>query len=143
MKVKYLHYAETMQESCLRLMGKKLLVSLAMEGKFSSEGLQAINDEDDILMAIARELVTEKGIGERAVAVWATLQKKQEDILGTRVKEDREIVAEQGVAEVPLVEPSSTQISQWPALGLAMESSRPRSSRRSTTATPDGQLTLF
>jgi hypothetical protein len=59
-KVKYLHYAETMQESCLRLMGKKLLVSLAMEGKFSSEGLQAINDEDDILMAMARELVTEK-----------------------------------------------------------------------------------
>ena len=47
-KVKYLHYAETMQESCLRLMGKKLLVSLAMEGKFSSEGLQAINEEDDI-----------------------------------------------------------------------------------------------
>jgi len=35
---------------------KKLLVSLAMEGKFSSEGLQAINDEDDILMAMAREL---------------------------------------------------------------------------------------
>jgi len=33
-------------------MGKKLLVSLAMEGKFSSEGLQGINDEDDILMAI-------------------------------------------------------------------------------------------
>jgi hypothetical protein len=31
-------------------MGKKLLVSLAMEGKFSSEGLQAINEEDDILM---------------------------------------------------------------------------------------------
>jgi hypothetical protein len=68
-KVKFLHYAETMQESCLRLMGKKLLVSLAMEGKFSSEGLQAINDEDDILMAMARELVTEKGIGERADAV--------------------------------------------------------------------------
>ncbi|MGC2299074.1 MAG: DEAD/DEAH box helicase, partial [Acidobacteriaceae bacterium] len=75
-KVKFLHYAQTMQETCLRLMGKKLLVSLAMEGKFSSEGLQSINDEDDILMAMARELVTEKGIGERADAVWATLQKK-------------------------------------------------------------------
>ena len=72
-KVKFLHYAETMQESCLRLMGKKLLVSLAMEGKFSSEGLQAINEEDDILMAMARELVTEKGIGERADAVWSAL----------------------------------------------------------------------
>jgi len=34
-----------------------------------SEGLQAINEEDDILMAMARELVTEKGIGERADAV--------------------------------------------------------------------------
>ncbi|HTG62004.1 MAG TPA: hypothetical protein VMG63_21690 [Terriglobia bacterium] len=35
-KVKFLHYDETMQESCLRLMGKKLLVSMAMEGKFSA-----------------------------------------------------------------------------------------------------------
>ena len=79
-EVKFLHYADTMQESCLRLMGKKLLVSLAMEGKFSSEGLQAINEEDDILMAMARELVTEKGIGERADAVWSALQKKQEEV---------------------------------------------------------------
>jgi len=39
--VKYLAYANTAQESCLRLMGRKLLVSLAMEGKFSNEGLQA------------------------------------------------------------------------------------------------------
>src|SRR5260370_19024453 len=100
-KVKFLHYAETMQESCLRVMGKKLLVALAMEGKFSSEGLQGINDEDDILMAMARELVTEKGIGERADAVWATLQKQQEDILGTRAKEDSDAVAE--------IEPGSTQ----------------------------------
>jgi hypothetical protein len=60
-------------------MGKKLLVSLAMEGKFSSEGLQAINEEDDILMAMARELVTEKGIGERADAVWSALQKRQDE----------------------------------------------------------------
>jgi len=104
-KVKCLHYAETMQESCLRLMGKKLLVSLAMEGKFSSEGLQAINDEDDILMAMARELVTEKGIGERADAVWATLQKQQEDILGTRAKEDSEAVAEQDATAIQLIEP--------------------------------------
>jgi len=68
-----------MQETCLRLMGKKLLVSLAMEGKFSSEGLQAINDEDDILMAMARELVTEKGIGERADAVWSLLVGRNND----------------------------------------------------------------
>ena len=141
-KVKFLHYAETMQESCLRLMGKKLLVSLAMEGKFSSEGLQAINDEDDILMSMARELVTEKGIGERADAVWATLQKQQEDILGTRAKEDSEAVAEQTVVEIPLIETTSAQVDQWSVLNPPIESSRPRSSRRLTTP-PDGQLTLF
>ena len=46
-------------------MGKKLLVSLAMEGKFANQGLQALDDDDDILTAMARELVTEKGVGEK------------------------------------------------------------------------------
>ena len=32
MRVKYMAYAGAIQENCLRLMGKKLLVSLAMEG---------------------------------------------------------------------------------------------------------------
>src|SRR5467141_2242938 len=142
-KVKFLHYAETMQESCLRLMGKKLLVSLAMEGKFSSEGLQSINDEDDILMAMARELVTEKGIGERADSVWATLQKKQEEVLGTRAKEDSEAVAEQSVAAIQLIEPCSIQVDQWSALKSPLESPSRRSPRRSISAKPDKQLTLF
>jgi helicase-like protein len=142
-KVKYLHYAETMQESCLRLMGKKLLVSLAMEGKFSSEGLQAINDEDDILMAMARELVTEKGIGERADAVWATLQKQQEDILVPRAKEDSEAVAEQTAAAIQLIEPGSTQVDQWSAPKSPLESPGRRNSPPSTWAMPGEQLTLF
>jgi len=142
-KVKYLHYAETMQESCLRLMGKKLLVSLAMEGKFSSEGLQAINDEDDILMAMARELVTEKGIGERADAVWATLQKQQEDILLPRAKEDSEAVTEQPAAAIQLIEPGSTQVDKWSAPESPMESPSRRNSPPSTSAMPGEQLTLF
>src|SRR5712664_3074546 len=140
-KVKFLHYAETMQESCLRLMGKNLLVSLAMEGKFSSEGLQAINEEDDILMAMARELVTEKGIGERADAIWAALQNKQEDTLGMRATEELEAEADQTVSAIPLIETTSAQVDQWSVLNPAMELSRPRSSRRSTTAKRDEQLT--
>jgi len=56
-EVKFFAYAGTMQEVCLRLMGKKLLVALAMEGKFASEGLQAIDGDDDMLTAMARELV--------------------------------------------------------------------------------------
>ena len=37
-----------------------------MEGKFTSEGLQAIDGDDDMLTAMARELVENKGIGESA-----------------------------------------------------------------------------
>ena len=73
-EVKFFAYSGTMQEVCLRLMGKKLLVALAMEGKFASEGLQAIDGDDDMLTAMARELVENKGIGESADSVWKNLQ---------------------------------------------------------------------
>ncbi len=82
MKVKFLAYAGTMQENCLRLMGKKLLVSLAMEGKFANQGLQALDDDDDILTAMARELVTEKGVGEKADALWREIQQQHTRLLG-------------------------------------------------------------
>jgi len=90
-------------------------------------------------MAMARELVTEKGIGERADAVWATLQKKQEDMLGTRAKEDSEAVAEQSVAAIRLIEPGPTQVDQWSALKLPLGSP----GRRNSKPMPGEQLTLF
>jgi hypothetical protein len=141
-KVKFLHYAETMQESCLRLMGKKLLVSLAMEGKFSSEGLQAINEEDDILIAMARELVTEKGIGERADQVWASIQKKQEEVFAVISSETEgpttEVVQDLGLAESETpVAPASPLI----PLTTPLESIRRKPSRREGVL--EGQLTLF
>ena len=60
-------------------MGKKMLVSLALEGKFASHGLSSMDQDDDVLTSLARELVTEKGIGERAAAVWRSLQKERQD----------------------------------------------------------------
>jgi len=83
-KVKFLYYEDTVQASCLRLMGKKLLVSLAMEGKFASEGLQAMEEDDDLLVAMARELVQERGIGESADAIWKNLRKQQEEVFNVR-----------------------------------------------------------
>jgi hypothetical protein len=74
-RVCYMAYAESAQERCLRLVGKKMQVSLALEGKLASHGLTAMDDDDDVLTALARELVTEKGIGERAAAVWKSLQR--------------------------------------------------------------------
>jgi Helicase conserved C-terminal domain len=142
-KVKFLHYAETMQETCLRLMGKKLLVSLAMEGKFSSEGLQAINDDDDILMAMARELVTEKGIGDNADLVWSQLQKKEEEVFGVHASEVEGPEIEPAKDVAPVVEELTITHDQRLALETGLESVRLENPRRHSTVTPEGQLTLF
>jgi hypothetical protein len=72
-RVIFLCYEGTMQTACLRLMDKKLLVALTMEGKFAGEGLQSIDEDDDMLAAMARELVEKSGIGETADAVWKSL----------------------------------------------------------------------
>ena len=59
-EVRFFAYKGTMQEVCLCLMGK-LLVALAMEGKFASEGPQAIDGDDDMLTAMAREASAKQG----------------------------------------------------------------------------------
>jgi hypothetical protein len=79
-RVCYMSYSGTAQERCLRLMGKKMLVSLALEGKLANHGLTAMEDDDDVLTALARELVTEKGIGECAAAVWKTLKQTRNNV---------------------------------------------------------------
>ncbi len=82
-RVKFLCYEGTMQTSCLRLMGKKLLVALTMEGKFAGEGLQNIDEDDDMLSAMARELVERNGIGETADAVWKALNTEHQKLFPT------------------------------------------------------------
>jgi superfamily II DNA or RNA helicase len=82
-RVKFLCYEGTMQTACLRLMGKKLLVALTMEGKFAGEGLQSIDEDDDMLSAMARELVERNGIGESADAVWKALNTEHQKLFPT------------------------------------------------------------
>jgi len=69
-----------MQTACLRLMGKKLLVALTMEGKFAGEKLQSIDEDDDMLSSMARELVERNGIGESADAVWKVLSAEHQKL---------------------------------------------------------------
>jgi hypothetical protein len=78
--VKFLCYEGTMQTACLRLMGKKLLVALTMEGKFAGEGLQNIDEDDDMLSVMARELVESNGIGDSADAVWKALNAQHQKL---------------------------------------------------------------
>ena len=76
-RVKFLAYSGTMQETCIRHMGKKMLVALMMEGKFSGEGLQSLDANEDLLTAMARELVEKGGVGETADAVWKDLERER------------------------------------------------------------------
>jgi superfamily II DNA or RNA helicase len=143
-RVFYLHYEDTMQSNCLRLMGKKLLVSLAMEGKFCRDGLQGLEQDDDMLTAMARELVTERGIGESAAAVWRQIQAEHNTVAAppsitpelTPVK-----------AEMPLTAPMLTPDPTVPVILNALKfGSRPPSARpaRRSGGSPDGaQFPLF
>ena len=58
-------------------MGRKLLVSMALEGKFSESGLQSMDDGADVLTTLARELVMNQGVGQSADDVWKALQAQQ------------------------------------------------------------------
>ena len=93
-RVKFLCYEGTMQTACLRLMGKKLLVALTMEGKFAGEGLQTIDEDDDMLSAMARELVQRNGIGETADAVWRAINAEHRKLFPTTSEPAEEVAPE-------------------------------------------------
>ena len=139
MEVKFFAYAGTMQEVCLRLMGKKLLVALAMEGKFASEGLQAIDGDDDMLTAMARELVENKGIGETADSVWRALGQLRPSTSAQAKKEVEDTAIEQAETDAPVMLPLSIELVPGAAL-LEADSSSRRLPRRDTLAS---QLSLF
>ena len=138
-EVKFFAYKGTMQEVCLRLMGKKLLVALAMEGKFASEGLQAIDGDDDILTAMARELVENKGIGESADSVWRALGQLRPLTSAAVDQEPEEWSIVEREIDATAMLPLSIESVPGTA-HLEADSSSLRSPRRDT---PASQLSLF
>lgn len=108
-RVAFFTYSESAQERCLRLMGKKLLVSLAMEGKLQGEGLQAMDDEGDLLTAMARELVTQQGVGEQAAAVWKALQRQRDESAPPAVECGPPVL----ITEAPDTKPEPEQPRIW------------------------------
>jgi len=128
-----------MQEVCLRLMGKKLLVALAMEGKFASEGLQAIDGDDDMLTAMARELVEKKGIGESADSVWRALGQLRPST--TAPKEEEPVPTPAVVADVGLMQVPTLMHGSIPDSALVETARLPRGYSHKTT--DSAQLSLF
>jgi SNF2 family DNA or RNA helicase len=70
-KVMYFFARDTMQETCMTLMGKKMAATSAVSGRFSTEGLAAMaGDDDNLEMAMAKALVENTGRGGEALRVW-------------------------------------------------------------------------
>ena len=64
-RVYYLYYEGSMQERAMNLMGRKMAESLAIEGNFSSDGLDAIlADHDTATMELAKSLAEKLDFGE-------------------------------------------------------------------------------
>src|SRR5689334_18594695 len=132
-RVKFLCYEGTMQGSCLRLMGRKLLVALTMEGKFAGEGLQSMDEDDDMLSAMARELVEKNGIGDTADAVWRSLNEEHQKLFpavhSTTETEDASVLmpTSEDSQATELIE---SAITSGPVLVFGQSSDALRSSRR-------------
>lgn len=69
-RVRYFHYQRTLQEAALRLMGAKVKASMALQGKFSAEGLVALTQGEDMMTALARALLTGLEGVESAEKYW-------------------------------------------------------------------------
>lgn len=57
--VYFLYYENTTQETVLSLMANKLQAAMAIEGKFSEEGLNAMSNGDNLLNQIAESLISD------------------------------------------------------------------------------------
>jgi hypothetical protein len=167
-RVLFFTYRETMQDTCIRLMGKKMLVAMMMEGKFSGEGLQAVDEDDDMLSAMARELVEKAGVGASADAIWHDLERERSKHLADNVlppgrlqegpavtpgmetpHEELLIPETPAVTEAPSIPPAEfpTMTVPPPAAPvsfLAYTNPRPKRKKAIPFSTPDaGQLPLF
>jgi hypothetical protein len=69
-RVLFICATNTAQTACVALMGKKMLCALAMEGKFSGEGLEAEDTKGDLFTTLAKELLSQDGVHESANDVW-------------------------------------------------------------------------
>lgn len=159
-RVKFFGYTETMQSKCLRHMGRKVLVSMMMEGKFSGEGIATIEEDTDMLSSLARELVEEGRVGESADDVWKQINQQRQKLFAPTVEttapDEEEPIFEsapvpsvdQVLAVVPIAEESvavpessrPTVVSMHDFL-TAVPSPKRRKGARSTEDA--GQLSLF
>lgn len=77
-EVYFIYYKETIQDRALKLMATKLQASMAIEGKFSEEGLRAMSNNEDLLSQIAQSVV--EGIKDTVETATFTSTERSERI---------------------------------------------------------------
>jgi hypothetical protein len=155
-RVKFFSYANTMQSNCIRLMGRKVLVSMMMEGKFSGEGLAGIEEDTDMMSAMARELVEQGGVGETADDVWRQVNQQRQaqfgsalpapvlsaDLIETPADEEPLLVAAMAAPEVYPAVAAPAPSAEPSFIGFAMAAISKRR-KKSPEHIDSGQLPLF
>lgn len=93
-EVYFMFYKNTIQEQAMSLMASKLQASMALEGKFSEEGLRAMADNEDLLSQIASSVV--EGIKHTVDAEVFTKTETNNNsvIMGTKAERERKLLAE-------------------------------------------------
>lgn len=82
-KVYFMYYEGTIQSQALSLMANKLQASMAIEGKFSEEGLRAMSNNENLLTQIANSVV--EGIKDTIeIKTFATVERKDREISTSR-----------------------------------------------------------
>ena len=80
-----MYYKDTIQAQALSLMATKLQASMAIEGKFSEEGLRAMSNNEDLLTQIANSVV--EGIKDTVqVQSFVSTEKKERERDTSRVR---------------------------------------------------------
>ena len=78
-KVVFMAYRNTLQADALKLVAKKLQSSLAVEGELPEDGLAAYGDDgDDLMLALARQIVSGEEEGADAESVEAVFARARD-----------------------------------------------------------------
>lgn len=78
-----------------------------MEGNFAGEGLQTLDEDDDMLTSMAKELVEKNGIGESADMVWKRVNAEHQRLSPARTDAPIELGADPNPAVVVPCQPPS------------------------------------
>ena len=103
-QVVYLAYGQTLPADALTLVAKKLQSSLAVEGELPEAGLAAYGDDgDDLLLALARQIVSGEPEAEPVEAVFAQAHAAAADTEALLVDEGWQpvVAAQPAVVAVP------------------------------------------